>query len=450
MNYLKIFLSVILMTSLSVLFFAGCSDSEGKKENQLKAETKKADLYYCPMHPEVTSDKPGSCPICHMDLVKKADEGEESASQNEMEGMVSLSSRRLALANVATTVVKEEEVSRQISAFGYMDFAEPLRRQITAWFNGRIEKLFVDATGDYVKKGQALFEIYSPDLVQAQNEYLIALRSSNSSQYAFLNNNMEKSKNDLLVSVKKKLEILGMTDKQISELEKTQDIKLTLVYHSPYSGTVIEKKVQEGMYVNEGSIIYDIADLSTLWNISEIYADDLGMVKVGDKINLKIQAYPGEEFTGKVTFIYPVINPESRTVKIRSEFRNMQNKLKPQMYTEAVFAKSFGDGLVVPEEAVLLTGKRNIVWVKAEDKMFEPREVKLGLKYDGKYQILSGLNEGEEVVSSGGYLIDSESQLKSGMPSGHQHGSTPRNSEDNNESGQQENNTEQNIDHSNH
>jgi Cu(I)/Ag(I) efflux system membrane fusion protein len=366
------------------------------------------------MHPQVISDKPGSCPICGMDLVKKSS---EEAKLEDMEGMISLSDQKIMLANVSTVKVKKENLVKEVNAYSYMDFAEENRKTISAKFNGRIEKLFISKTGDYIQKGQALFEIYSPDLAQAQNEYLIALKGNHSTKFT---STME-NENSLLSSARKKLEILGVTDDQIKELETSGMVKLTLTYYSPYSGTVIEKKVQEGMYVNEGSVIYEIADLSVLWNIAEVYENDLNVIRAGGKAELTLQSYPGVKFDGKVVLIYPVVNEQSRTIKIRSEFYNKGNKLRPQMFGQTVFRNNFGTGLVVPADAILFTGKRNVVWVKLPDGMFESREIQTGNKFGDNYQVISGLKEGEEVAATGGFLIDSESQLKSGMPTCHQH-----------------------------
>lgn len=419
MKKINIWILVILFSVTGVFVLDGCSDEKQQGE-KITSESHK-DLYYCPMHPQVTSDKPGVCPICHMDLVKK---GDDAADPSAMNDMVSLSKRGEVMANVAVTEVKNENIEKDVTAYGYLDFTEPGRKIVTARFNGRIEKLFVDASGRTISKGQPLFEIYSPDLVQAQNEFLIALHNSGKNSAGVMNI-MQKNDQSLLASSRKKLELMGVTEKQIRDLESTGQVKMTLTYYSPYSGTVIEKKVQEGMYVNEGTAIYDIADMSVLWNVSEIFAEDISMVKPGDVIKIRTSSYPGEEFTGKVTYIYPVVNAETRTVKVRSEVWNTGNKLKPQMYTETVFRKNFGSGLVVPENAVLFTGNRNIVWLKTGEGMFAPREIKTGVKTNGYYQVLSGLNAGDQIASTGGYLIDSESQLKGGStaPAGHaQHG----------------------------
>jgi Cu(I)/Ag(I) efflux system membrane fusion protein len=406
----KYILIIMLLSAVSFL-----SINCGKDNN--KNQTEQKEYYTCTMHPQVISDKPGVCPICGMELIKKvANESNQTSSvnQKDMEGMITLSNKKQILANVSTVKVSYENLDKELTSYSYMDFVEQNRVTISARFNGRLEKLFVNKTGDEIKKGQPLFEIYSPDLIQAQNEYLISIENSKGE----LNNS---AKNSLLIATRRKLEILGLTSEQINEIESTNEIKMTLTYYSPVSGTVIEKKVQEGMYINEGTSIYEIADLSTLWNIAEVYEKDLSSIKPGGKVKLYLAAYPEEEFEGKVTFIYPVVNSQTRTVKVRSEFSNNRNKLKPQMYGETVFHSSYGKGLLIPADAIIFTGKRTIVWVKVDDGMFEARNVKIGEKYKNKYQIISGLNSSDEIAATGGFLIDSESQLKTGMLTGHQH-----------------------------
>jgi membrane fusion protein, copper/silver efflux system len=400
MKNVKIKLMISLFTVLLVAI--ACSNSDNSNKNE---------YWTCTMHPQVHKDGPGACPICGMDLIKKVvDDTADVSSKSDMEGMITLTTNKQILANVSTIKVKKENLKKELIAYSYLDFVEQYRKTIPAKFNGRIEKLFVDKTGDYIKKGQALFEIYSPDLVQAQNDYLIALNNSNSANVSFVD------------ASKKKLELFGLTSDQIEELKKSGEIKLTLTYYSPVSGTVIEKKVQEGMYVSEGTSVYEVAELSTLWNIAEVNESDLSTIKLGSNAKLKLKAYPGEEFMGKVTFIYPLINAQTRTVKIRSEFSSQNNKLKPQMYGETIFFADAGKGLLVPEDAIIFSGNRNVVWIKTSDGMFEARNVQLGQKFGDKYQVLSGIGEGDEVAASGGFLIDSESQLKTGMPTGHQHG----------------------------
>lgn len=398
MKNMKIKLMISLLATLLLAFACSNSDNSNKNENE---------YWTCTMHPQVHKDGPGACPICGMDLIKKVvDHTADVSSKSDMEGMITLTTNKQIMANVSTIKVKKENLKKELTAYSYLDFVEQNRKTIPAKFNGRIEKLFVDKTGDYIKKGQPLFEIYSPDLVQAQNDFLIALSNSSGSN------------SSLIEASRKKLDLFGLRSNQIDELKNSGKINLTLTYYSPVSGTVIEKKVQEGMYVNEGTAIYDVAELSTLWNIAEVNETDLSTIKLGSKVKLKLKAYSGEEFTGKVTFIYPVINSQTRTVKVRSEFSSLNNKLKPQMYGETIFSTDAGTGLLVPADAVIFSGNSNVVWVKTSDGMFEARNVMVGEKYGDKYQILSGLKDGDEIAASGGFLIDSESQLKTGKSTG--------------------------------
>ncbi len=398
MKNMKIKLMISLLATLLLAFACSNSDNSNKNENE---------YWTCTMHPQVHKDGPGACPICGMDLIKKVvDNTADVSSKSDMEGMITLTTNKQIMANVSTIKVKKENLKKELTAYSYLDFVEQNRKTIPAKFNGRIEKLFVDKTGDYIKKGQPLFEIYSPDLVQAQNDFLISLSNSSGSN------------SSLIEASRKKLDLFGLTSNQIDELKNSGKINLTLTYYSPVSGTVIEKKVQEGMYVNEGTAIYEVAELSTLWNIAEVNETDLSTIKLGSKVKLKLKAYSGEEFTGKVTFIYPVINSQTRTVKVRSEFSSLNNKLKPQMYGETIFSTDAGTGLLVPADAVIFSGNSNVVWVKTSDGMFEARNVMVGEKYGDKYQILSGLKDGDEIAASGGFLIDSESQLKTGKSTG--------------------------------
>lgn len=441
MNLAKKFTTLLLIIVTAIILPACGSD--GSHSDEHKQETQKKEYWTCTMHPQIISDKPGVCPICQMELIKKvADETPTEITDKDMAEMVTLGGNKQILANVSLYEVKEEKLYKEFTAYSYLDFVEQNRKTISARFNGRIEKLFVDKTGDHVSKGEPLFEIYSPDLVQAQNEYLIALDNSLRAGNIIEAQNPGSSSTPLLKAAKKKLELFGLTQNQISELGRSRDIQFTLTYYSPINGTVIEKRTQEGMYVSEGTAIYEIADLTTLWNISEVYEDNLGDIKIGNPVKLNLKAYSGEEFNGKVTFIYPVVNQQTRTVKVRSEFASRSGKLKPQMYGETTYQINKGNGLLVPADAVLFTGKRTVVWAKAGDGMFEAHNVKVGEKFGNKYQILSGLDEGDQIAATGGFLIDSESQLKSGMPSGHQHGE--------NTAPAKPNSAEQSTEHKNH
>jgi membrane fusion protein, copper/silver efflux system len=383
----------IYLIAMALVLIIGCT---AKQDNQT-ATNQKAKVYYCPMHPEVTSDKPGSiCPICHMDLVLKGDDDVKSNTAN----LIKLSEGKQILANVKTISLIKEKIVKEINSFGYIDFAEPGKRSITARFNGRIERLYINKAGDAVKPGTPLFEVYSPDLVQAQNEFLLSQNNKTNSTLSSLS--------------EKKLLLLGFTKEQIDDLIKSKEVKMTFTYYSPFTGTVIEKKIQEGSYINEGTALYEIADLSTVWNISEVFVDDLSYIKKGMQVRINIQSNTNQTYNGTVDYIYPVAEQQNKTVKVRTIINNSSNSLKPNLFTNANFKIDLGTALTVPAEAIIFTGLKNIVWVKKSANEFELREIKLGAKTGNKYQVLAGLNEGDEIALTGGYLIDSENQLKSG------------------------------------
>jgi Cu(I)/Ag(I) efflux system membrane fusion protein len=346
-----------------------------------------------------------------MELVKASNSRKMESSSDTP--MIPLNDRDQLLANVSTVVVGYESVEHTVRAFGTLEIPDPNKTIVSARFNGRIEKLHVNAVGARIKKGQPLFDIYSPDIIQAENEYRQALTANSQNRDKFL------------VLAKSKLLLLGLTEEQIRGLETQGTAPLVVTYFSPASGIIIEKKIVEGIYVSEGTVLYDVSDISTLWNIADVYEADAAHIRTGERADLSTTSYPDQTFAATVTLIYPVVNAQSRTVKVRLTVNNAGEKLKPNMYTETVFQQKAGRSLTVPVNAVLLTGKRNLVYVKAgHENHFEAREIGIGTRFNGNYEVMWGLKEGEEVVSEGGYLIDSESQLKSGGGSGHQHGGT--------------------------
>lgn len=395
-----ILIFILIAVTLTLSSCSKSSSSRGENTDST-ASVESGDYYTCTMHSQVHSDKPGNCPICGMDLVKVS-HSKKSESMNMNGAMVPLNERDLLLANVAVVKVEYEEVIHSVRAFGTLEIPDPNKTVISARFNGRIEKLYVDAVGIKVKQGDPLFDIYSPDIIQAENEYLQTFKAGSAQQIN-------------LSIVKSKLLLLGLTEPQLKDLEIKNTVPFVTTYFSPVNGIIIDKKIVAGVYVYEGSTLYEISDISTLWNIADVYESDAGYIRIGEKAKFSIGTYPNETFTGTVSLIYPVVNPQTRTVKVRLLVNNAFGKLKPKMYTETIFMQKNGRSLTVPVGAVLLTGKRNLVYVKAGyENHFKARDVRLGARFNDKYEIISGLLEGEFIVSQGGYLIDSESQLKSG------------------------------------
>ena len=376
-------------------------------------------LYTCSMHPFIIKDKPGTCPICGMELIKKIDGaagGEQTAEQKQqadMVGHVSLSPTQRVMANVATMAVKQSALSKEINAVGIVQFDQSRQAKVTAWIAGRLDKLHVNKVGDFVSKDKPVAEVYSPDLVATQQEYLLAIRSrdqlKNSPVAAIAQNG-----DGLVQSARQRLMLFGVKENQILELEKAGKPNIRLPIYTPLSGVVIEKMMQQGQYVNTGDVLFNIADLSRVWVEVEVYENEFPNIHIGQQVEIRSQSFPSRPFTGRISYIYPFLDPKTRTVKARVEMANPGMKLKPDMFVNAVIKVPLGTAIVVPVTALIDTGKRQVVWVESSPGMFEPRDVQVGQKTDDKVQILSGLKSGEKVAVSGGYLIDSESQLKGG------------------------------------
>lgn len=401
---------------------------EAQSETTGQNTSEETSYYTCPMHPSVRSDKPGACPVCGMALVKKTKM--QSSSEAEIKNLqqVSLSASQRVIANVSTTAVTRQDINKEISAVGVVDFAEPLQTTVTARFGGRIEKLYINFTGELVKQGQPLFDLYSPDLVSAQQEYIITLNSLGDSLYSGANQSL------LLQASRDRLRIhFGMTEKQIATIKETRQTQSTMTYFSPISGTVLTKEIQEGQYVDEGMSLYKLADLSKVWIYLDVYEKDIRFILMNHPVQITTESYPNEKFKGKVTFIDPVINNETRTVKVRTEFENPNGKLKPQMFVKAQIHVPSSSALVVPTTAVLYTGKRTLVWIEIKPNTFVPREVELGISSGSFIEVLSGLEGNETVVTSGGYLLESESQLQQpgGASGEHQHDGIKKEPDDN-------------------
>ena len=414
---------IILVVAASVggglLYKKGWFKDDGEGHSKLEHAVKT--LYTCSMHPFIIKDKPGTCPICGMELIKKIDSAPaaglvqtaEQKQQADMLGHVSLSPTQRVMANVATVAVKQSALNKEINAVGIVQYDQSRQAKVTAWIAGRIDQLHVNTVGSFVTRDKPVAELYSPDLLATQQEYLLAVRSRDqlkSSPIQSISQNGE----GLVTSAKQRLMLFGVKESQIAELEKAGKPNIRLPIYTPQSGIVIEKMVQQGQYVNIGEVLFNVADLSSVWVEIEVYENEFPNVRIGQQVEIQSQSYPGKPFTGRVSFIYPFLDPKTRTVKARVEMPNPGMKLKPDMFVKALIRVPLGMAVVVPVTAVMDSGKRQTVWVETSPGMFEPRDVQVGQQTDDKVQILSGLKQGDKVAVSGAYLIDSESQLKGG------------------------------------
>jgi Cu(I)/Ag(I) efflux system membrane fusion protein len=418
---LVIVILAVAVTGLLAWQLSGTKSTAGKDAaNAVTPVAAESDYYTCPMHPSVRSDRPGVCPVCGMALVKKSGTAVTPTEKVLNDRAVALSPTQRVLANITTATVERKTIRKELTAVGVVDFAEPNYLHISMRFPGRLERLYLTYAGQIVRKGDPVADVYSPEAISAQQEYLLTLEAAGDG-----GGQAQQNVIDLQDKSKQKLLRWGFTEEQIAELKRTGEVQRLITMLSPVSGTILKKNVDPQHYAVTGEDIYDIADLSTVWIYLDVYEKDLRQLKLGQSVNITTEAYPGEIFTGRVTFLDPVLNADTRTIRVRTEFSNRYGKLKPNMYVRASIAIQSAQGLVVPSSAILATGKRNVVWVEVEPNAFEPRDVQVGLRTETYTEILDGLDVGDDVAETGGFLIDSESTLSApSVPNPHA-GHTP-------------------------
>lgn len=362
-------------------------------------------LYTCGMHPQVIQDHPGNCPICGMKLtpIRNAGSGAETNAANP--SAIAVDAATMQNMNIRTAEVQSGPLRKTIRTVGAIDYNETALADVTTKFKGWIEKLNVDATGQLVHRGEPMFEIYSPELYSAEAEYLLAVNSGSTNDPGVM---------ALRETAASKLKFFDVPETQIAELEKSRTARKTLPVSAPMSGFVIEKNIVAGQMVDSGMKLYRLADLGIVWVIAQVYEQDLPFMKLGQEAIVKVASLPDREFRGRVTFVYPTVDEKTRTAKVRLEFENPGYFLKPGMFVSALIHAELEDSaILVPESAVLRSGARNTVFVALDGGRFEGRDVLLGVEAENAMiQVTSGLNAGERVVTSGQFLLDSESQLR--------------------------------------
>lgn len=355
--------------------------------------------YSCSMHPSVHSNTPGKCPICGMGLVPVTTEEVKT-------GTITVDAQRRQLIGVETGRVERKPLTIAVRAVGKITYDETGLADVTLKYRGWVGEVFADYTGASVEKGKPLFTIYAPELLSAQQEFLESLRRSRSGG---------AREATLLANAKRRLQLWNLTDVQIATLAETGKAREYVPIVSPVTGTVIEKNIVAGSTAEAGMRLYRIADLSTVWVDAEIYESDLPLVQVGQQAKVTLSYLPGQSFTGTVAYVYPYLDAPTRTGRIRLALPNPSGMFRPNMYATVAIEEPQGEQLIVPEDAVVMAGQTNLVFLDLGKGRLKPQKIKIGRKGPDGYVVLDGLKEGDVVVTSGNFLIAAESKLKSGV-----------------------------------
>ncbi len=430
-------------------------------KGEVRTPSGAAPVYYCPMHPTAVSNKPGECPICQMNLEpipdslktgwaragsggrrilyyrspmdptvrsdKPAKDGmgmdfvpvyEDEVRQGggtvPGRSAVTLSSERRALLGVRTEEVRETRIDRVIRTVGRVAADERRLAHVHTKFEGYVERLYVDFTGMFVKKGDPLLSIYSPELVATQQEYLLALRAQQQLGASQIPS-VARGGASLAEAARERLRLWDISPADIAEIERTGTVRRAFDLHADVTGFVTVKNVVQGMRVMPADTIFEIADLSRVWVLADVYESELRSVRLGMAATTTLTYQPGREWLGQVSYIAPTVNPTTRTIEVRIDVPNQGGALKPDMFADVQLRVDEGTGLVVPDSAVIDTGDRRLVFVDHADGTIEPRAVDLGAKLADGYQVLRGLARGDRVVISANFLLDSESSLKAAL-----------------------------------
>ncbi|WP_196885299.1 efflux RND transporter periplasmic adaptor subunit [Aureivirga sp. CE67] len=402
MKYLKQIIGIIAILLIGI--FVGkivFQDTHEHTEEELAADG--SIEWTCSMHPQIRQKQPGDCPICGMDLIK-ASEVSETGNSNTF----SMTKNAMVLANIETLKVGESEMNSEDASktvFGKIQIAEDLEETQPAHYSGRIEKLYINYLGQKVNKHDKIAEVYSPELLVAQKEFLKVAE------------NKEKQP-DLYKAVYNKLKLWKLTDKQIQQIESSKKIMDYIPIYAHVSGIVTEQMVKDGDHIMDGKAIFKVANLEKVWAVMDVYESDISKFKVGDKMKINTKAYPNENFEGEITFIHPTVDKLKKTVKVRLELNNKKGFWKPEMLVNANLLPSKEtipeEEIIIPKTAVLWTGKRSIVYVKTKDAQphFELKEVIVAPYSENSYKVHQGLNPDDQVVVSGTFTVDAAAQLQ--------------------------------------
>ena len=401
-NYLIAAGLLILGIIIGNVFSGGNTETKQDESEHNFVQDPVTKLWTCSMHPQIKMDKPGNCPICGMELIPLEDSN--GTSENIASNEIVMTAEAIQLANIQTTIVERSNPNKEIRLLGRVKPDERRLYSQVSHIPGRIERLYVNFTGEKVSRGQRMVRLYSPELITAQKELFEAIKSRDIYP-------------QLYTASRNKLKLWKLSDAQIDAIEKSGEVNEQLDIYSDYSGYVMDRKVELGDYIKAGSNLFDIANLSSVWVMFEAYESDIPWIHVGDRVDFTIQAIPGKNFNGKITYVDPFVSSSTRVAKVRVELTNNNQKLLPEMYATGIVKaklKNVKDAIIIPKSAVLWTGKRSVVYVKVPHEKtisFVYREIELGQDMGAFYIVKSGLEAGEEVATNGVFRIDASAQL---------------------------------------
>jgi Cu(I)/Ag(I) efflux system membrane fusion protein len=373
--------------------------------------------HHCPMHPTYTSDHPGDCPICGMKLVPiQAGEAPAAGSSVPERSVVTLTTERRQMLGVRTTELRPASLAHEIRTVGRVTTDERRLHHVHTKFEAYVEHLHVDFTGKFVRRGEPLLSLYAPELVATQEEYLLAWRAQKQLEASGIPS-VARGGVDLLDAARQRLLFWDISPADIERLQQTGRVTRTLDLYADASGYVVQKNVVHGMRVTPEMTLFDIADLSHLWVLADVYESDLPAVRVGMRAELSVPYVPDRAWRGPVTWVAPTVDAQARTIKVRVEVDNEGDALKPDMFADVLLKSDLGTGLIVPDDAVIHAGERDVVFLDRGQGRFEPIEVELGAKVRGGFHVLRGLAPGDHVVVAANFLLDSESSLKAALVS---------------------------------